>query len=330
MDDTSFQIVLGVGAFASVLLFAKLLGEGQEDAHFQHRLSRVRGESHRPHKVVAMQPAGSIRKNTYDSAIPMLDKFIKAFLPRPEKLREKLARTGRSIRLSEYLLSSLLVAAIASWLAGIFFDMSVAGLAMLGVFFGIALPNFVIGRMGERRTNAFLKVFPEAIDAICRGLRSGLPIAVAIASVGREMPDPVGVEFSRVADSVHMGRSVEEGMWEVERRLDIPEFRFLIIAMSIQRETGGNLAETMKNLADLLRRRRQMKMKIRAMSSEARASAMIIGSLPFVLFTLLMFVNSAYVMILINDPRGNTLGGIALGWLSIGFFVMSRMVKFEI
>src|SRR5262249_23073657 len=152
--------------------------------------------------------------------------------------------------------------------------------------------------------------FPEAIDTMCRGIRSGLPVTESIAAVGREMPDPVGIEFHRIADGLRMGRSLEDSMWEVAKRISSPEVRFLSIAMAIQKETGGSLAETLGNLADLIRKRRQLRLKIKAMSSEARASAMIIGSLPFVMFTLLLIVNSEYIMTLFNNTGGKILMGI--------------------
>jgi tight adherence protein B len=148
--------------------------------------------------------------------------------------------------------------------------------------------------------------------------------------VGREMPDPVGIEFHRISDGVRMGKTLEASMWEVAPRINAPEFRFLIIAMAIQKETGGNLAETLGNLADLIRKRRQLKLKIKAMSSEAKASAMIIGSLPFVMFLLLLCVNSDYVMVLFQKTTGKILMGAGITWMSIGWATMLKMIHFEI
>jgi tight adherence protein B len=119
-------------------------------------------------------------------------------------------------------------------------------------------------------------------------------------------------------------------MWEVSERIDTADFRFLIIAMAIQKETGGNLAETLGNLSDLIRRRRQLRLKIKAMSSEAFASAMIIGSLPFIMFTLLMLVNPEYMSTMFHTPKGKFLLGAALFWMSLGWAVMAKMISFEI
>src|SRR5207244_1421401 len=122
--------------------------------------------------------------------------------------------------------------------------------------------------------------FPEAIDLMVRALRSGLPISEAIIGAGHEIGGPVGDELGRVEAGMRMGRDLEGLLWDIANRIDVPEFRFFIIALSVQRETGGNLAETLANLADVLRRRRQMRAKVRAMSSETRATTMILAGMP--------------------------------------------------
>jgi tight adherence protein B len=144
------------------------------------------------------------------------------------------------------------------------------------------------------------------------------------------MPDPIGLEFHRISDGVRMGKTLESAMWEVARRIDVPEYRFLIIAMAIQKETGGNLAETMGNLSDLIRKRRQLRLKVKAMSSEAKASAMIIGSLPFIMFFLLMLISPDYMLGMFRDIRGKIMLGVALTWMSIGWAVMTKMINFEL
>jgi tight adherence protein B len=163
-----------------------------------------------------------------------------------------------------------------------------------------------------------------------RSIKSGLPIAEAINVVASEMPDPIGTEFGHIRDGVRMGRSLEEAMWDVARRVDIPEYRYLIIALSIQRETGGNLSETLSNVGEVLRKRRQLKLKIKAMSSEAKASAMILGALPFIVTGVLGLVSPDYVGMLFHDPRGHILLGIAGSMLGSGIWIMSQMINFEI
>jgi tight adherence protein B len=321
-------LVVGGGTAMLLLLFAFWGGGEAGGAAFKRRLARVGGDFVIARGVKA--PTQTLRRRTTDSGLPFLDKLIKTALPNPDKLRARLARTGKNMTLGEYLLLNALLILVFFLLFAYVLHWEKIIAVFLAIALGLFFPHAVTGRMGSRRIRKFLANFPEAIDTLCRGLRAGLPITESIATVGNELPDPVGIEFRRISDSVRVGRTLDESMWDVEKRLDTPEFRFFIIALAIQRETGGNLAETLGNLAELLRKRRQLKLKIRAMSSEARASAMIIGSLPFIMFALLMLVNSEYILVLFRDLRGQILLGFAGGWLSLGVFVMRQMIAFEI
>src|SRR5678816_2684411 len=163
-----------------------------------------------------------------------------------------------------------------------------------------------------------------------RGLRSGLPITETLGIVASEIPGPVGVEFRMVNDKMKIGRTMDAALQETAVRLGTPEFQFFTITLAIQRETGGNLAETLSNLSDVLRKRAQMKLKIRAMSSESKASAYIVGSLPFVVFTLVWMVNPGYMADFFVDQRLIVAGLGGLCWMGIGIFIMAKMVNFEI
>jgi len=199
-----------------------------------------------------------------------------------------------------------------------------------GVATGLWIPHAAVGFLMARRRAAFLKLFPEAIGLIVRGLRSGLPVTETIAVVGREIGDPVGEIFRGVAEQVRLGASLEDALWHAAHRLKLQEFNFLIISLSVQRETGGNLAETLQNLETILRRRQQMRLKIKAMSSEATASALIIGSLPFIMALLMTFVSPDYIRVLFTNPMGLLMLGVGSASLAIGGLVMRQMVRFDI
>lgn len=325
LTASAMHWIVGVGAALVAVLLIFAFGSDEKE-NFGRRLARVSGNPIR--KLSGEQRTQNAVRSTTDSGIPLLDQFVK-MLPNPDKLRRRLARTGHAISLGEYLLMNALAFGVFV-LVFHFIGWSKIMIVLVSIILGFGLPHMVTGRMGNKRIKKFLASFPEAIDTMCRGLRSGLPITESIAAVGREMPEPVGTEFHRIADGVRMGKSLEASMWEVAGRIDVPEYRFLIIAMAIQKETGGNLAETLGNLSDLIRRRRQLRLKIKAMSSEARASAMIIGSLPFIMFTLLMIVNSAYMMTLFESLRGEIMLGVALSWMCIGWATMTKMIHFEI
>lgn len=272
----------------------------------------------------------SVKRRTQDSSFAQLDSIIKQVVPRPELLRERLARSGRDTTLGEYVLINLVLTLIAGYAFQRLLGISFASSTLAGLAVGLGLPHFGLGFLIQRRINKFTDLFPEAIDLIVRGLKSGLPVTESMKVVGEELSDPVGAEFRTITQAVKLGTTMEEAMWAAANRIDTPEFKFFVISLSVQRETGGNLAETLDNLTDILRKRRAMKGKIRAMSSEAKTSAMILGSLPFILFGLIMMLNPGYVGQLFEDQRGVVM--VVLGCISLltGVGIMFKMIKFEI
>lgn len=275
-------------------------------------------------------PTQRLRRDMTLSAVPGLDRLLRRVLPRPEALRLRLIRTGHKMTPGGYVLCTVtLIAALMT--LGIFGVGLPAGLAVIGgIGIGVLLPHLVVGFIIARRQNKFIALLPEAIDLMVRGLKSGLPIAETIIVVGNEMRDPVGQEFRMIAQSIRLGDTVESAVIEAVERMDLPELKFFATALSVQRETGGNLAETLANLSDILRKRRQMKLKVRAMSSEARYSAMIIGALPFIMFGIIYALSPDYAMTLFTDPRGTIVVAIALVLMAIGVGIMMKMVRFEI
>ena len=318
------------GGFITLMILAFALVPSSDTKVLEKRIKRVSGMNEKPEKKSIELPKVELKRSTKDSGIPFFDKVIKTALPNPEKLRNRLARTGMRMTISEYLLLTGLMVGIFFMLFHLLFGQKLMPSVLLSTMLGIWILHVFIGMKGKKRCKNFIKFFPESIDAMVRGIRSGLPISEAINVVGDEMPDPIGFEFRSIRDAVRMGRSLEDAMWDVAKRIDVPEYRYLIIALYIQKETGGNLAETLANVSEVLRKRRQIKLKIKAMSSEAKASAMILGALPFLVATVLGVVASEYVMLLFNDPRGNILLGIAFGMLGFGIWIMSQMINFEI
>jgi tight adherence protein B len=257
------------------------------------------------------------------------DTFAKRFIPNPALLQLRLTQTGRTWTLSQYVMASAGLAVVMTLL------LNWRGVPLLlaipvGLLVGIGLPHWVIGKLITRRVGKFTARFPDAIELMVRGLRSGLPISETIGIVADELPAPVGTEFRTVADKMRIGRTMDAALTETAARLGTPEFQFYVISLAIQRETGGNLAETLSNLAEVLRKRSAMKLKIRAMSSESKASAWIVGSLPFIVFILIWFINGSYMQNFFVEPRLMIAGGIGLFWMSLGAFIMSKMVNFEI
>ena len=327
LDPMTTLLLMGMPIFGGVLLIAAAFADTGASRQYKKRIARVKGDTD---STEIIQTVVSVRRATADSKYAFVDNLIKTALPRPDLLRNRLERAGVRPVLGRYLMicaiSGLIAFAFAK--AGLGLPNLVAGL--IGAFGAIGIPHFVLSYMAARRQVQFIAHFPDAIDLMVRGLKAGLPIAESIKSAGQEIPGPVGEELSRIFDAIKIGTKIDDALWETAGRLAIPEFNFFTVALSIQTETGGNLAETLANLSDVLRKRKQMKLKVKAMSSEAKASAYIIGSLPFIMFLLLYFINREYVMTLVHDPRGNLMlaGGFAM--FAIGIGTMYKMVKFEI
>ena len=258
------------------------------------------------------------------------DARLARWLPGAAGLRQMLNRTGRTISLVRYVTwmaaTGLAVAVIVAVATG--------GHIWLALFVAVPVailgPRFIVRRMLKRRLAAFTRQFPDAIDLIVRALRAGLPLTEAMVTIGDECADPIGAEFRRVAGAMAIGRSIEEALWEIERNIDSAELRFFIISIATQIQTGGNLGETLGTLSGLLRQRAQMRMKVKAMTGEARASAGVLGSLPFAIALLMFWTNPGYIGPLFTDPRGWVmLAGGAL-MLTIGVSIMAKLVSFEI
>jgi tight adherence protein B len=278
-------------------------------------------------------------ENTLDKVEAQLRKAVAARKPklhqiagsgsRVEALMLRLHRTGKGWTIMQYVYASLL---LALGVTAVVYIKSGAALLALGVglVVGAGLPHMVVGYFINKRSLSFTSKFPDAIELLVRGLRSGLPVTETLGIVSSEVPGPVGEEFKLVTERIKIGRSMEDALQETADRLNMPEFSFFCITLAIQRETGGNLAETLSNLADVLRKRAQMKLKIRAMSSESKASAYIVGSLPFIVFGMIWWINPEYLSGFFTEDRLIVAGLGGLVWMSIGAFIMAKMVSFEI
>jgi tight adherence protein B len=319
--------MVGGGAMLVLVLMVLALSGPSPQRAGARRLTSVR-ERHLVSATGTNAMEAQLRRISSNRATS-LDLTASRFLPRPAELQKRLNMTGKGWTLGRYGLTMLgLTLATA---AVLLFEGAPVWLALfLGLFVGLGIPHFVVGFFIKRRIARFTAKFPDAIELLVRGLRSGLPITETISVVGQEVDGPVGEEFRSVSDKMKIGRSLDAALQETADRLGTPEFQFFTITIAIQRETGGNLAETLANLADVLRKRSQMKLKIKAMSSESKASALIVGSLPFIVFTLVWFINNNYMMNFFKDERLMIAGGGGLIWMSLGAFIMAKMVNFEI
>jgi tight adherence protein B len=273
-----------------------------------------------------------LRQKQETNLIVTLTDALAKFVPLLDttRLRANFRRAGLGWSVATFVLLSLGVAAVLVLLGTLVAGQPVYLVLVPSLLSGMLAVDRFVKMRGGMRAKRFMKQLPDAIDTIIRGIRSGLPVIECIGSVGQEYDDPVGGHFQSISERVMLGEPLEGALWRVARVIDKPEMDFLAISIAIQVETGGSLSDALGNLADLLRARERMKLKIKAISSEAKASALIIGSLPFLMLGLLMMMSPDYVMPLFLDPRGQMMLGAGLCSIGLGAFVMWRMTQFEI
>jgi tight adherence protein B len=194
---------------------------------------------------------------------------------------------------------------------------------------GLGLPRWILGFLRARREKAFTAEFANAIDVIVRSVKSGLPTNEALKIVAREIPDPVGGEFHKLTEGLKVGVTFDQGLKRMFENMPTAEVSFFGIVMTIQQKSGGNLSEALSNLAFVLRDRKRLQGKIKAMSSEAKASAMIIGSLPPVVMGLVYMTSPQYIRLLFTERMGNIMLVGCLVWMSVGILVMRKMISFK-
>lgn len=250
-------------------------------------------------------------------------------LPNKKQLELRLKKTGKSWTLNKYAWTNVGILVTITLLLSMR-GMPVYFAFAVGAMAGLGLPHMAVSMLIKKRVKKFTSNFPDAIDLMVRGLKSGLPISETLGIVASEIDGPIGEEFKSVIERIRIGKTMEAALQETADKLNTAEIQFFVITLAIQRETGGNLAETLGNLSEVLRKRAQMKLKIKAMSSEAKASAYIVGALPFFVFGIIMTINPEYIGGFFVEQRLIITGLGALGWMGIGIFIMKQMISFEI
>lgn len=243
-------------------------------------------------------------------------------------LQRRISRAGLSISVRTFWIVSA-GAAIVVALGCIFArqPLYVAALASFAV--GLGLPRWVLHFLKQRRQKKFTDDFATAIDVIVRSVKSGLPTNEALKIVAREIPDPVKGEFSKLCEGLKVGVTLEQGLKRMYENMPTAEVNFFTIVMTVQLKSGGNLSEALGNLSAVLRDRKRMRGKIKALSSEAKASAMIIGALPPGVMAMVYFTTPAYIEPLFTTRPGNLMLAGCVVWMAIGIFIMKKMIAFK-
>ncbi len=325
----AFVIIVGVG-------FALVGGDKNEAA-----MKRAKQISSKTRNVSGDDILAQRRQKTQDMLKTLRDgeaQKKKSLVPRD--IGTRLKQAGLNVSASAFWIFSLVMgltlAAAAFILAPSSVTMSflgesarvmIAGAAGFAGFLG--LPRWVLGMMTKRRHQQITNQFADALDVIVRGVKSGLPLNECLRIIAVESPDPLRSEFKQITDGISMGQSIPQALNKFYHRVPLQEVNFFNIVLGIQAQTGGNLSEALGNLSAVIRSRKMLREKIKALSSEAKASAMIIGCLPIAVMVLVYITTPAYMMELFLKPVGHLILLIGVFLMGLGIYIMRRMINFD-
>lgn len=321
----ALYIALGIGL--TILALGIVFGGFFAERRLRDRLEELKSRTRSGHRAI---PAATLRRAEKAGRLATFDRLLWRLLPNAGSIRRKLQTSGMNVTLGEFASAALALALAVAFGLKVLLGLPLP-IALVGaVAVGFGVPNFVVGRKARKRGEKFNLLFPEAIDLIVRALRAGLPVQEALGNVAREIKDPVGSVFRQAQQETQLGVPIEKALWRVAQTVQTDEFNFLIVAMSIQRDTGGNLAETLAGLSALLRGRQQLRLKIRAFTSEARATMMIMVGLPFVVGGLLFLVSPGYIKPLVTTTTGLMVAGAAACSMALGVFIMNKIATIKV
>jgi len=258
---------------------------------------------------------------------PQLHRFYFYARALSARLDVALAAAGNRIGLPHLVASGIIAAATTIGFTVTMTQLPSALAVALGGATALGLPALVLRLAQDRYQRKFLDVFPDALDLIVRAVRAGLPAPEAIELATREIPAPVGTEFRRMLDETRIGVGIEDALQHTADRIRVPDFRFFVVSLVLQRRTGGGLAETLSNLSTVIRQRKAVRRKARALIAEPKASAAIVAIMPLIASVGLFFLNPEMMASLFVDPRGRFMLGVAVVNLVLGIALMNLMIK---
>ena len=334
IDTTILAFIALAGFSAGAVAYAFMFNTIAEEKTTERRLDTIKKAETDRSVVKASRDRvaeAAKRKKSVQDTLKELDAKQLATDKNIKKppLRIQLKQAGMQVSVERFYVYSvicgIIITALAYFLGA---PLLILPGALLAGAFG--LPRWFVSFRRGRRVKAFLNEFPNALDIIVRAVKSGLPLNDGIRLIASEAPEPVRGEFRRIVESQQVGMSVPEAAMRMPETMPCSEAGFFGIVIQIQQQAGGNLSEALGNLSRVLRDRKKMKAKVQALSMEAKASAAIIGALPFIVAALVYLTSPNYIMPLFTTSTGHLILGIAGIWMSIGIFVMRKMMNFEV
>lgn len=319
MLPIAFLAAVGIGGVAYVFLYPYLSGERQAE---KRRESIARPER-APRNSRAQQQRS--RRESVENSLKEIEQRKKQ---KKVSLGARIEQAGLTWSKRQFIVISAGLG-IAFMFVGLLLGADLLVVAGMGFAGGFGFPRWLLHFLKKRREQKFLNSFPDAVDVIVRGVKAGLPLVDCFKMVASEAEDPIKTEFRVILDTQAIGMSLGEACGKLYERTPLPEANFFGIVVGIQQKAGGNLSEALGNLSRVLRDRKKMKAKVKAMSQEAKASAGIIGSLPLAVMLLVYLTSPGYITILFTDPFGHLLLAGSAVWMSLGILVMRNMINFD-
>lgn len=329
-QQLAFLLLVAIAAGAAVLAIAMpLLGSPGES-----RLKAIAGDraAVEPNKQSAVSRLVNGQK---DSRRRQVQESLRQIEERAKQqrrgvpLRLMISRSGLNLSVRKFWVVSCCVG-LAMALLPLLFGLPAFVSALGGVIGGLGLPRWFLSSLAKRRQKAFMEDLADSVDVMVRGLKAGLPLSDAMRVIAAEAAPPVGPEFMQVVEGQRVGISIDQGLERMFERIPLPEVSFLGIVISIQSKSGGNLSEALGNLSKVLRDRRKLKGKVKSMSQEAKSSAAIIGSLPFLIVGALFFISPDYLSPLLTTGTGHIILACCGVWMLLGILFMRKMINFDI
>ena len=323
-----FLVALSIGGVGYALMYNRITSEDKKNKRFKSIRSTTRNAAAVNKQVRQKSDAATRRRNVEETLKAVEQQKNQDKSATKLTLKVKLAQAGLKTSPQQFYLISVVVGLVAALL--VFFSgiLPIAAIAAF-VIFGLGVPRWVVNFLRKRRINAFLQEFPNAVDIIVRGVKSGLPLNDCLRIISQEAAEPVRSEFVTVVEAQQMGQTIPEAVERLAKNVPLSETSFFSIVISIQSQAGGNLSEALGNLSKVLRERKSMKGKIKAMSMEAKASAVIIGALPIIVAGLVYLTSPDYLTPLFNTSTGQLTLLVSACWMGMGIFIMKQMINFD-
>ena len=326
-SQNTLMIAVGLVAICVVMIGFALFS-GESEARKRKRVKNIDPTARAKSKRAGWSPFGAAEESARDR-LRMLAEEQKKANSRSATLRVKLQQAGLKSSPAQYLATFYFLAVIVAGGVYFYFREPLASVGV-AVAIGFFAPSFVLNNRIFKRVQKYLEVFPNALDILVRGVKSGLPVNESLKVAADELPDPVGVELRQVVANVNMGVAIDDALKQMHERVPSNDVSFFRTVLAIQKQSGGNLAEALGNLSNILRERKKLKKKVVALSAEARMSAIIIGALPIIVGCIVYLMKPDYIGLLFTNELGKMMLIGAAFWMTMGVLVMRWMIKFEI